>query len=129
MSARFEAAAKTLSGLDTLEWLRLSGGIHPNFGYHQVPFLGWRFTNRKEEHARIVEAAIQAAETTWGWGLDASRRNWLLAPLRILPAQGGFDERVEMAMRDQEFCVEALDDLDSLIRALRDLTTLPNEPS
>ncbi|MFF5975121.1 hypothetical protein ACFY7C_26805 [Streptomyces sp. NPDC012769] len=127
MSERSRLIGETLNRLGTLQWIRLSGGKHPVYGYYQVPFLGVRFEIARREHLRLIERAVRDTPTSEGWIIDASRRNWLLAPSAILEggdnpaASPGFDESVESAMLDQDFCIRALADFDAIIRTLRDL--------
>ncbi|MFE7585619.1 hypothetical protein ACFU5Y_29090 [Streptomyces gardneri] len=127
MSELFDLAGETLSGLGSLRWLRVSGGRHPDYGYHQVPFLGWRFEDPSAEKLRRIERAVATTPTQVDWRIDTSRRNWLLAPARILgdgdnpAASPAFDDRVDSAMQDQDFCVQAWADLDAMLRTLRDL--------
>ncbi|MFH9956988.1 hypothetical protein ACH4Q7_15970 [Streptomyces roseolus] len=125
MSEHFDLAREALSRFGELRWIRLSGGRHPIYGYQQVPFLGWRFAEPDEEKLRTVEDARTATPTRYEWRIDTSRRNWILAPSRLLGEAGEhaaspeFDERVSQLMRDQEFCVRALEDLDAILRTLR----------
>ncbi|MGA4943995.1 hypothetical protein [Streptomyces cinereoruber] len=127
MTSRFQRAGRTLSLLGPLRWLRLSGDRHPLYGYQQVSFLGWRFEEPDAEKLRIVEQAVRTTPTREEWRIDTSRRNWALVPSRLLGegenpvASPGFDERVSLAMRDQDFCVRALLDLDAILDTLRGL--------
>ncbi|MFH8625743.1 hypothetical protein ACH4A8_28305 [Streptomyces vietnamensis] len=133
MPTRFRSAGETLSRLGSLKWLKVSGGRHPNYGYHQVPLLGWRFEESRADHLRLIELAVRTTPTQVDWRIDTSRRNWLLAPARILgdgedaAASPAFDDRVHLAMQDQDFCVRASADLDAILRTLRDLITLGEE--
>ncbi|MFJ3904326.1 hypothetical protein [Streptomyces sp. NPDC090025] len=127
MSTRARQTGETLSKLGPLKWFRLSADRHPLYGYYQVPYLGWRFETPTDENLRLIEQAVRSTPTSVEWGIDTSRRNWLLAPSTLLEgnhddrAVGTFDERVNLAMRDQDFCVAALKDLDAIIRMLRSL--------
>ncbi|MEU3425897.1 hypothetical protein [Streptomyces gardneri] len=127
MSKLFHLAGETLSGLGSLRWPRVSGGRHPEYGYHQVPFLGWRFEEPSAEKLRRVERAVATTTTQVDWRIDTSRRNWLLAPSLILgdsedgAASPGFNDRVISAMQDQDFCVRAWADLGAMLRTLREL--------
>ncbi|MDX2290708.1 MULTISPECIES: hypothetical protein [Streptomyces] len=124
VSERFNLAREALSRFGELRWIRLSGGRHPLYGYQQVPFLGWRFTQPDEERLRAIEDARKATPTRYEWRIDTSRRNWILAPSRLLGEVGEhaaspeFDERVNQLMQDQEFCLRALEDLDAILRSL-----------
>ncbi|MFC7928633.1 hypothetical protein [Streptomyces cinereoruber] len=134
MTCRFRRAGRTLGLLGPLRWLRLSGDRHPLHGYQQVSFLGWRFEEPDAEKLRIVEQAVRATPTREEWRIDTSRRNWLLVPTRLLGegenslASPGFDERVSLAVRDQDFCVRALLDLDAILDTLRGLVTPEEDP-
>ncbi|MFF5502828.1 hypothetical protein [Streptomyces roseolus] len=125
MSEHFDLAREALSRLGELRWIRLSGGPHPLYGYQQVPFLGWRFTDPHDEKLRTIEGARRATPTRYEWRIDTSRKNWILAPSRLLGKTGEhaaspeFTERMSQLMRDQDFCVRALEDLDAILRALR----------
>ncbi|MGA5217725.1 hypothetical protein ACPCAE_16895 [Streptomyces cinereoruber] len=127
MTTRFQRAGRTLSLLGPLRWLRLSGDRHPLYGYQQVSFLGWSFEEPDAEKLRVVERAVRTAPTREEWVIDTSRRNWVLVPTRLLGegenpvASPGFDERVSLAMRDQDFCARALLDLDAMLDTLRGL--------
>ncbi|MFJ8586386.1 hypothetical protein ACIRD2_17285 [Streptomyces sp. NPDC093595] len=129
MPNRFHLAGETLSRLGSLRWLRLSGERHPIHGFQQVPFLGWRFDEPDLEKLRLIEQAVRTTFTQVDWRIDTSRRNWLLAPSRILgnsdnpAASPAFDERVNMALQDQDFCLRALTDLDAILRTLDELIT------
>jgi hypothetical protein len=129
MSDGFGLAAETLSRLGSLRWLRLSGERHLVYGYQQVPFLGWRFEEPDLEKLRLIEQAMRTTPTQVDWRIDTSRRNWLLAPSRILgkgenpAASPAFDERVNLTMQDQDFCLRALADLDAILRTLNGLIT------
>lgn len=129
MSDGFRLAAETLSRLGSLRWLRLSGERHLVYGYQQVPFLGWRFEEPGLEKLRLIEQAMRTTPTQVDWRIDTSRRNWLLAPSRILgngenpAASPAFDERVNLTMQDQDFCLRALADLDAILRTLNGLIT------
>ncbi|MFH8578871.1 hypothetical protein [Streptomyces zaomyceticus] len=128
MSTRFHVAGETISRLGALEWFKLSVRRHPDRGHLQVPYIGWRFAEPGEAKLRCIEDAVRATPTRVDWRVDTSRRNWLLAPARILgeganpAASPAFDERVESARRDQIFCAHAWDDLDSIVRTLGRLT-------
>ncbi|MFC7973699.1 hypothetical protein ACPCTN_19565 [Streptomyces cinereoruber] len=134
MTSRFQRAGRTLSLLGPLRWLRLSGDRHPLYGYQQVSFLGWRFEEPDAEKLRIVEQAVRTTPTREEWAIDTSRRNWVLVPTRLLGegenpvASPGFDERVSLAMRDQDFCVRALPDLDAMLDTLRGLVAPGKDP-
>ncbi|MDV5146883.1 hypothetical protein R1T08_22495 [Streptomyces sp. SBC-4] len=127
MSELFDLAGETLSGLGSLRWIRVSGGRHSTYEYHQVPFLGWRFEEPSAEKLRRIERAVATTPTQVDWRIDTSRRNWLLAPARILgdgenaAASPAFDDRVKSAMQDQDFCVRAWADLGAMLRTLREL--------
>ncbi|MFE6455891.1 hypothetical protein ACFVP0_00270 [Streptomyces cinereoruber] len=134
MTTRFQRAGRTLSLLGPLRWLRLSGDRHPLYGYQQVSFLGWRFEEPDAEKLRIVERAVRTTPTREEWAIDTSQRNWVLVPTRLLGegenpvASPGFDERVSLAMRDQDFCVRALLDLDAILNTLRGLAAPREDP-
>ncbi|TXS22467.1 hypothetical protein EAO71_23375 [Streptomyces sp. ms191] len=127
MPTRFHLAGETLSRLGVLEWFKLSAGPHPDHGRLHVPYAGWRFARPGPEKLRTVEEAVRTTPTQVDWRVEASRRNWLLAPARILgdgpnpAASPAFDERVAEAARDQEFCARALEDLDGIMRTLGEL--------
>ncbi|MEU2659083.1 hypothetical protein ABZ615_27660 [Streptomyces sp. NPDC007325] len=127
MTDRFDLTCEALGCLGPLQWIRLSGGRHPQYGYQQVPFLGWRFAEPDEDKLHAVEGAVTATHTCLEWLVNASRRNWLLAPSRLLDgtdesaASPQFDDRVNQLMRDQGFCAVALADLDAILRTLREL--------
>ncbi|MGA5409314.1 hypothetical protein ACPCSC_18880 [Streptomyces lavendulocolor] len=129
MSNRFRFAGETLSRLGSLRWIRLSDERHPLHGYQQVPFLGWRFEEPHPDKLKIIEQSLHMTPTQVRWRIDTSRRNWLLAPSRILgdgknpAASPAFDERVNLAMQDQDFCIRALADLDAILRSLNELIT------
>jgi hypothetical protein len=86
------------------------------------------------EMLQTIEDAVRATPTQVDWRVDTSRRNWLLAPARILgngadpAASPAFDERVEAATRDQSFCAQALSDLDAIMRTLGELTAVQEDP-
>ncbi|RSS54023.1 hypothetical protein [Streptomyces sp. WAC01280] len=127
MAKLFYLAGEALSGLGSLRWLRVSGGRHSEYEYHQVSFLGWRFEEPSAEKLRRVERAVATTPTQVDWRIDTSRRNRLLAPARILgdgedaAASPAFDDRVNSAMQDQDFCVRGWADLGAMLRTLREL--------
>ncbi|MFF7443395.1 hypothetical protein [Streptomyces sp. NPDC008122] len=134
MSTRFRVAGETISRLGDLEWFKLSVSRHPDLGHLQVPYVGWRFAEPSSSKLQVVEDAVRTTPTQVDWRVDTSRRNWLLAPARILgdgahpAASPAFAERVETATRDQGFCAQAWDDLDAIIRRLGELTTARENP-
>ncbi|MDQ0846064.1 hypothetical protein [Streptomyces sp. V1I6] len=134
MSTRFRVAGETLRRLGALEWLKLSAGSHPDHGHLQVPYVGWRFAEPSGEKLQAIEEAVRTTPTQVDWHVDTSRRNWLLAPARILgtganpAASPAFDERVAAATRDQGFCAQALSDLDAIMRTLGELTAVQEDP-
>ncbi|WP_158822241.1 hypothetical protein [Streptomyces sp. NRRL F-5727] len=117
-------ARKALGRFGELQWIRVSGEQHPLYGYPQVPFLGWRFAEPDEGKLCGIENALQTTPTQYEWRIDTSRRNWLLAPSRLFGGADGsaaspeFDERVNQLMRDQDFCLRALEDLNAILRTL-----------
>ncbi|MFD5326619.1 DUF6531 domain-containing protein [Streptomyces sp. NPDC127092] len=133
MSARGRLVGETLSRLGPLRWFRLSAGRHPLYDYYQVPYVGWRFDAPRIEYLQLIEQAVRATPTAVEWSLDTTRRNWLLAPSVLLEdnetdgTPAAFDERVNLAMRDQDFCIRALGDLDAIIQTLQDLITRHNK--
>ncbi|MFJ5937084.1 hypothetical protein [Streptomyces sp. NPDC093071] len=132
MTSRFQQAGRTLSLLGPLRWLRLSGDRHPLHGHQQVSFLGWRFEEPDAEKLRVVEEAVRTTPTREEWAIDTSRRNRLLVPSRLLgegenpAASPDFDERVTLAVRDQDFCVRTLLDMDAMLETLYGLATTPS---
>ncbi|MFD8012313.1 hypothetical protein [Streptomyces sp. NPDC058955] len=134
MSERFELALKALGRVGALRWIRLSGGPHPQYAYLQVPFLGWGFVEPSAERLRIATRAVEAASTLMEWRIDASRRNWVLGPSRLLVgvdgfvASEGFRDREATLLRDQELCRHALMDLDAILRSLHGIDLEEGRP-
>ncbi|MFF4587068.1 hypothetical protein [Streptomyces sp. NPDC001388] len=110
-----------------LAWFSLPTEINPKHGYHQVPYLGWRYTTPREGLAEYIEGAVRTLPTEVDWSLDTTRRNWLLVPTRILrDAQGltnpAFGDVVHFInTQDQDFCLRALSDFRLIIQHLERL--------
>ncbi|MFJ4690028.1 hypothetical protein [Streptomyces sp. NPDC088766] len=130
MSIRSESAVKALRRFGELEWFKLPLEVNPRYGYHQVPYMGWRYTAPEERTAQYIEAAVKALPTQVEWTLDRSRRNWVILPTRILHEAGGladpaFRDAVDLINKnDQDFCLVALEDFKMIIHKLREIPAL-----
>jgi hypothetical protein len=107
-----------------LQWFKLSAGPHPLYSYEHVPYVAWRFKDPTDEARETVFQAVSDASTETEWTLDTSRRNWILAPARILRKSGGADSTYfyeivqETIDQDQDFCRKALRDFDMILEHL-----------
>ncbi|MFF7123876.1 hypothetical protein ACF07Y_08710 [Streptomyces sp. NPDC016566] len=127
MSTRNMQAMRALSRFGELAWFKLPVEYNAVHGYHQVPYMGWRYTSPNEGIAQLIENAVEGLSTQVEWALDRTRRNWILLPSRILcEAQGlqnpAFANVVHsINTQDQEFCLKALSDLDLIILRLEQI--------
>ncbi|WP_432083415.1 hypothetical protein [Streptomyces sp. WAC 04229] len=118
---------QTLSRFGELEWFGLSAESNSVHGYLQVPRMKWRYKNRGEHTARLIEGAVREAHTQVEWTLDRTRRNWVLLPSRvIIEAQGlmspAYSDVIHrIAMEDQGFCRRAIFDFDLIIACLQEV--------
>lgn len=125
MSTRSTQSRQALSRFGELAWFSLTLDSHPVYGYLQVPYMGWRYANPREEVAQLIEDVVKTSPTQVEWTLDRTRRNWLLLPTRILhDAQGlenpAFADAVHsVSVEDQEFCSRALSDFELIIQRLQ----------
>ena len=134
MEKRFKSAAQALSRFGELEWFGLSAESNSTYGYLQVPYMKWRYKNRSEQTARLIEDAVRATHVQVEWTLDRTRRNWILLPSRIIvEAQGlmdpAFSDVVDrINTQDQDFCRRALSDFDLLIACLQSFVIPETRP-
>ncbi|MFC4499891.1 MULTISPECIES: hypothetical protein [Streptomyces] len=125
MSARGEQAMRVLSRFGELAWFALPAEVNPTHGYIQLPYLGWRYTNPQEGLAQRIEAAVRALPTQVDWTLDTTRKNWVLVPDRVLAEAGGLADPSfrnvvnSLSALDQEFCRNALADLEIILEHLQ----------
>ncbi|MGX1132822.1 hypothetical protein RKD49_005012 [Streptomyces glaucescens] len=132
MSTRSERARQALGRFGELAWFKLPVEINPTHGYHQVSYLGWRYTSADEEVARFIEAAVKDSPTEIDWTLDRTRRNWVLVPTRLLREANGlagpaFADAVHTVnTQDQQFCLKTQSDMDVIIKHLQQVA-LPND--
>ncbi|MGW5280015.1 hypothetical protein ACWERI_11205 [Streptomyces collinus] len=118
-------AMQALRRFGELAWFKIPEEYNHVYGYHQVPYLGWRYAFPRNEIAQYIEDAVKGVPTRVEWELDRSRRNWILLPRRILrEAQGvqgpAFAEVVHsVTIHDQEFCREAISDLEQIVLCLQ----------
>lgn len=115
---------KALSSLGQLQWFKLSAGPHPVYLYEHVPYVAWRFTAPTRESIDTILDAVHSAPSDTEWVLDTSRKNWILAPARVIRISGGADSELfheatqEVINRDQNFCRKALEDFDAVLASL-----------
>ncbi|WP_143669967.1 hypothetical protein [Streptomyces sp. Ag109_G2-15] len=118
---------RTLSRFGELAWFKLPVEYNPVHGYHQVPYMGWRYTSPQEDIAQLIEDAVEGLPTQVEWTLDRSRRNWILLPSRILREAQGLENPAfanivhSINVQDQEFCLKALSDFDLIILHLQQI--------
>ncbi|MFF3790630.1 hypothetical protein ACFYXW_11230 [Streptomyces sp. NPDC001981] len=127
---------QVLSELGELAWFKLTSERHPLYGYQQLPFLGWRFKSPQEGVAEVIQTEVNATRTQVDWTLVTSERNWYLTPSRLVSevesrGNGKFHEIMyEIAVDDQEFCVNALADLEGIVHRLESRSrTIPKSGS
>lgn len=127
MSTRNMQAMHALSRFGELAWFKLPVEYNPVHDYHQVPYMGWRHMSPSEEIAQLIENAIEGLSAQVEWTLDRTRRNWLLLPSRILREAQGLENPAfanvvhSINVQDQEFCLNALSDLDLIILRLEQI--------
>ncbi|WP_327683179.1 hypothetical protein [Streptomyces sp. NBC_00467] len=90
--------------------------------YFQVPFVAWRFETPHDELREIFDSAARTAPTNAEWTFT-SRRNWMIAPSRLIEKAGPggalFNEAaLSITTSDQEFCAAASEDLEAILREL-----------
>lgn len=126
---------QVLGELGELAWFKLSSERHPLHGYQQLVFLAWRFKDPQEGVAEIIEHEVDAAPTQVDWTLVTSERNWYLTPSRVaneikIRGNSNFNDIThEITTGDQEFCMKALVDFESIIRRLEGRSRVaPNPP-
>lgn len=124
-----EHAGRVLSRFGELEWFRSSALTHPVYGYQQVPHLGFRFREPREEIAGLIREVLRDFTGRVEWTLDTTRKNWLLVPTAVMARENEADAKwfsnalVDM-VSDQEFCLSALSDLREIIEMLRSAAPL-----
>ncbi|MET8803907.1 hypothetical protein [Streptomyces sp. NPDC004546] len=118
---------QALSRFGELAWFKLPTEYNDVYGYHQVPYMGWRYTSPQEDVGQYIANAVREVPTQVEWELDRSRRNWILLPNRILrEAQGlenpAFADVVHFInVNDREFCLKALSDFEQIILHLQQI--------
>ncbi|MFF4573342.1 hypothetical protein [Streptomyces sp. NPDC001410] len=120
---------RALSRFGELAWFKSPVKYNPVHGYHQVPYMGWRwrYTSPNEDIAQLIENTVEGLSTHVEWTLDRTRRNWLLLPSRILREAQGLEDPAfsnvvhSITVQDQEFCLKALSDLDLIILRLEQI--------
>ncbi|MFD9092184.1 hypothetical protein [Streptomyces collinus] len=132
MSKRSTAAVQALRRFGELVWFKIPEEYNYVYGYHQVPYMGWRYMSPQDEIAQYIEDAVKEVRTRVEWELDRSRRNWILLPRRILCEAHGvegpaFAEVVHaVTVHDQEFCLDAISDLEQIVLRLQQIP-IPGE--
>ncbi|WP_159052709.1 hypothetical protein [Streptomyces bungoensis] len=120
-------AMQALSRFGELAWFKLPADYNQVYGYHQVPYIGWRYTAPREGVAQYIEDAVREVHTQVEWELDRSRKNWILLPSRILREAKGLESPAfadtiqSINVHDQDFCLKALSDLEQIIARLQQL--------
>ena len=127
MTAQSERAGNTLRAFGELGWFKFPLPIHPQYGYRQLPYIGWRYKNPTNEIKEIFKRAAEEAPEHLEWIFDPFRKNWLLAPGRLsqdnLRASGmTLDEMIDSIIdTDQEYCRLASIDIDLIVDFLENL--------
>ncbi|WP_393060485.1 hypothetical protein [Streptomyces sp. LN549] len=84
---RNERARQVLSRFGDVAWFRSPVERHPVNGYLQVAFVGWRYTEPREELKTVFDSAVREApkQVEWTFG---SARNWMIVPTRLIQEAG-----------------------------------------
>ncbi|MFI6651647.1 hypothetical protein ACIBI8_29085 [Streptomyces sp. NPDC050529] len=119
---RNERARQALSRFGDVVWFRSPVERHPDYGYLQVAFVGWRYAEPHEELKALFDSAVREAPEQVEWTFR-SVRNWMIVPTRLIQEAGPGGQNFNEAMgaireRDQEFCAETAEDLERILRAL-----------
>ncbi|MFC7303185.1 hypothetical protein ACFQVC_03005 [Streptomyces monticola] len=126
VSARSNRIRQILGEFGELGWYKSTPSEHPMYGYPQVPYISWRYKDPDEGLGVMIQRVFDEVPTDVSWSFDASSRNWLLAPSRLLDeasklGRRGFSEALVQIMEaDPEFCISANSDLDRMLNALED---------
>ncbi|MEW2161207.1 hypothetical protein AB0950_39360 [Streptomyces sp. NPDC007189] len=127
MATRITAAMQALSRFGELAWFKLPEEYNNVYDYHQVPYMGWRYTSPPTGIAQYIENAVREVPTELEWDLDRSRKNWVLLPSRILREAQRLDSPAfadvvhSINIHDQEFCLKALSDFEQIILHLQQI--------
>ncbi|MET9292006.1 hypothetical protein [Streptomyces sp. NPDC003077] len=118
-----EEIMQALRTLRALEWIRISVGVNPEYGYLQVPYVAWRYHERTIKKERTNRETCTTTAKNVEWSLDTSRHNWLLSPSRLVDEQQAiglpFSEAAwAIASTDQAFCLAANEDMALITLAL-----------
>lgn len=120
---------KALSRFGELAWFKLPAEYNHEYGYHQVAYMGWRYTAPKEGIDQFIEDAVKGVSTQLEWTLDKTRRNWILLPNRVLLEAQGLENPAfadvihSMNTQDQEFCIKSISDIDLIVQHLQRVPT------
>lgn len=119
---RNERARQVLSRFGDVAWFRSPVERHPVYGYLQVAFVGWRYTEPREELKTVFDSAVRGAPKRVEWTFG-SARNWMIVPTRLIQEAGADNQNFNEAMdaireRDQEFCAATAEDIERIFRAL-----------
>ena len=134
MKDRWRDGLRALSRFSEIEWFGISTESNSVYGYLQVPRMKWRFKDRSEHTARLIEGVVKDAPTQVEWTLDRTRRNWVLLPSRIiLEAQGlegpAYSDVIHrIAADEQDFCRKALSDFDEIVTCLQEVVMPETRP-
>ncbi|MGW2098579.1 hypothetical protein ACWCPX_12885 [Streptomyces olivaceoviridis] len=127
MPNRNTEAMQALSRFGELTWFKLPTEYNNVYGYYQVPYLGWRYACPRDDIAQYIEDAVSEVPTQVEWGLDRTRRNWVLLPSRIWREAHGLEDPAfsdvvhSINTQDQEFCLMALSDLELIVQHLQQI--------
>ncbi|MFF8906848.1 hypothetical protein [Streptomyces olivaceoviridis] len=127
MPSRNTEAMQALSKFGELAWFKLPKEYNDVYGYHQVPYLGWRYTSPRDDIAEYIADAVSNVPTQVDWVLDRTRKNWILLPSRLRREAQGLEDPAfsdvvhSINTQDQEFCFQALSDLDLIVRHLQQI--------
>ncbi|MEV5613632.1 hypothetical protein [Streptomyces sp. NPDC052225] len=113
---------QALSRFDTIAWFGAPSQRHPLYGYLQVPFVRWRFSNPQESWKGAFSSVVRDAPSDTEWTFKVAK-NWMIVPTRLVTESGPeghlFSEAVLSISRDdEEFCAKAQTDMTRIIGAL-----------
>lgn len=107
-----------------IAWSRILLGVDERDGLCYPPLIVWRYVDATDAAREDIGGVVRDFRGSVEWATELDRRNWVILPAKLQArfqgaAPTSHDVVPDFKHRDQDFCVLATQELETILESLR----------